>query len=36
MKITGICLISKDQSTKNPKLEFAKTQAGAEIVKGSI
>lgn len=36
MKITGICLISKDQTTKNPKLEFAKTERGADIVKGSI
>ena len=36
MKITGICLISKDQTTKNPKLEFAKTQGGSDIVKGSI
>lgn len=36
MKISGTCKVSKDPSTNNLKLEFAKTNGGNDVVKGSI
>lgn len=36
LKITGTCKISKDPTNGNLKLEFAKTQSGADVVKGSL
>ena len=36
LKISGTCAISKDPTNGNLKLEFAKTQNGADVVKGSL
>lgn len=36
LKISGTCAISKDPTNNALKLEFAKTQGGADVVKGSL
>lgn len=36
MKVTGICVISKNPANGNLKMEFAKTRESGDLVKGSI